>query len=127
MPLLPAAWRVLAGPPSLASCSRDVYDPALRLSPETALQIASGIAAATAHLHQRGVMRRLPSAARAAGRGAATAGSVGLGHPARRVIGTDAGRADSAARTARYLHAAISGGSAQHGGRDRTINRGLTS
>ena len=56
MPLLPAAWRVLAGPPSLASCSRDVYDPALRLSPETALQIASGIAAATAHLHQRGVM-----------------------------------------------------------------------
>ena len=29
MPLLPAHWRVLAGPPSLASCSRDVYDPAL--------------------------------------------------------------------------------------------------
>ena len=56
MPLLPADWRVLAGPPSLASCSRDVYDPALRLSPETALRIAGGIGAATAHLHTRGVM-----------------------------------------------------------------------
>lgn len=53
MPLLPASWRVLAGPPSQASCSRDVYSPDLALEPKAALCIASGIAAATAHLHAR--------------------------------------------------------------------------
>jgi hypothetical protein len=56
MPLLPADWRVLAGPPSLASCSRDIYDPASQFTPETTLRIARGIAAATAHLHARGVI-----------------------------------------------------------------------
>ena len=56
MPLIPAGWRVLAGPPSLASCSRDVYDPALRLSRTTALRLATSIAAATAHLHGRGIL-----------------------------------------------------------------------
>jgi hypothetical protein len=56
MPLLAPEWRVLAGPPSLASCSRDVYDPALHLPADTALRIAQGIGAATAHLHARGVM-----------------------------------------------------------------------
>ncbi len=56
MPLLPAQWRSLAGPPSLASCSRDVYDPALRLSAEQALRMAGCIAAAAAHLHGTGLM-----------------------------------------------------------------------
>lgn len=56
LPLLPAQWRVLAGPPSRASCSRDVYDPALRLDAGAALRIASGIAAAAAHLHDRGLL-----------------------------------------------------------------------
>jgi hypothetical protein len=56
MPLLPADWRVLAGPPSPASCSRDVYDPDLRLTGDTVLRIAQGIGGATAHLHARGVM-----------------------------------------------------------------------
>jgi hypothetical protein len=56
MPLLPAHWRVLAGPPSLASCTRDVYDPALRLAPGTALTIAAGVAAAVAHLHARNLL-----------------------------------------------------------------------
>ncbi|MCJ2035666.1 leucine-rich repeat-containing protein kinase family protein [Methylobacterium sp. J-068] len=56
MPLLPPDWRVLAGPPSLASCSRDVYDPALTLAPETALRIADGAARACAHLHARGIL-----------------------------------------------------------------------
>ena len=56
MPLLPAGWRALAGPPSLASCTRDVYDPALRLTPAVALRLAGGIAAAAAHLHARGLM-----------------------------------------------------------------------
>ena len=56
MPLLPADWRVLAGPPSLASCSRDVYDPALALAPDVALRIARGAAEACAHLHARGIL-----------------------------------------------------------------------
>ena len=56
MPLLPAGWRVLAGPPSLASCSRDIYDPALRLHPDRALRIARAAAGAAAHLHARGMI-----------------------------------------------------------------------
>ncbi|MCJ2057502.1 leucine-rich repeat-containing serine/threonine-protein kinase [Methylobacterium sp. J-048] len=54
--LLPAQWRVLAGPPSLASCSRDVYDPALRLDTGKALRIARAVAEAVAHLHGRGLL-----------------------------------------------------------------------
>ena len=56
MPLLPPDWRVLAGPPSLASCSRDVYDPALRLAPAALLRLVRGIAAGLAHLHARGLL-----------------------------------------------------------------------
>ena len=56
MPLLPTGWRALAGPPSLASCSRDVYDPTVRFSRAIALRVASSIAAAVAHLHARGVL-----------------------------------------------------------------------
>jgi hypothetical protein len=54
--LLPAQWRVLAGPPSLASCSRDVYDPALRLSLDKAMRIARAVAEAVAHLQGRGLI-----------------------------------------------------------------------
>lgn len=46
----------LAGPPSLDSCTRDVYPPSLRMELATALQLARQIADAVAHLHQRGVM-----------------------------------------------------------------------
>lgn len=56
MPLLPPDWRVLAGPPSLESCSRDIYDPSLRLEPEAALRLAGEIAGAVAHLHGRGLL-----------------------------------------------------------------------
>lgn len=56
MPLVPEGWHVLAGPPSLESCSRDVYDPELSFDPETALHVATGIAAATAHIHARGLL-----------------------------------------------------------------------
>jgi len=56
MPLLPPEWRSLAGPPDLASCSRDVYDPALRFAPGVAVRIARGTAAAAAHLHARGLL-----------------------------------------------------------------------
>jgi hypothetical protein len=56
MPLLPADWRPLAGPPSLESCTRDVYAPELRFSPEVALRLAAGVARATAHLHANGLL-----------------------------------------------------------------------
>ncbi len=46
----------LAGPPSLESCTRDVYSPETRFTLETALGIARGIAGAAQHLHQRGIM-----------------------------------------------------------------------
>lgn len=56
MPLLPAHWRALAGPPSLESCSRDVYEPALRLDLATARNIARSVGAGAAHLHARGLL-----------------------------------------------------------------------
>ncbi len=56
MPLLPAHWRVLAGPPSPESCSRDVYDPALRLDLGAVRRIARGVGGAAAHLHARGLL-----------------------------------------------------------------------
>jgi serine/threonine protein kinase len=55
MPLVGPEFRTLAGPPSLASCTRDVYDPALRLTPQAALTLGAGIADALAHLHARGL------------------------------------------------------------------------
>lgn len=54
--LLPPHWRVLAGPPSLATCSRDVYAPDLRLDPARTIRIARSIAEAAAHLHGRGLI-----------------------------------------------------------------------
>lgn len=56
MPLIPKHWRVLAGPPSLASCTRDVYDAGLRLDASVALRIARQIAGAVAHMHGRDVL-----------------------------------------------------------------------
>ncbi|MES2533648.1 MAG: leucine-rich repeat-containing protein kinase family protein [Pseudomonadota bacterium] len=56
MPLVDSAFRVLAGPPSLDSCTRDVYAAGTRFSADVALNIATGIAAATAHLHARGIL-----------------------------------------------------------------------
>ncbi len=56
MPLMEPHWRVLAGPPSLETCSRDVYAPDLRLTPETALSIASAVARGGARLHELGIL-----------------------------------------------------------------------
>ncbi|MFZ2986808.1 lipopolysaccharide kinase InaA family protein [Ideonella sp.] len=56
LPLIPPDFAPLAGPPSLASCSRDVYDPALRMPWPVAQQLLAGVASAVAHLHRRGVM-----------------------------------------------------------------------
>lgn len=55
MPLIDLACRVLAAPPSLDSCSRDVYAPSLRLSAATLLRMAAGLAHALGQLHARGV------------------------------------------------------------------------
>lgn len=56
LPLIESSYTNLAGPPSLDSCTRDVYAPGLRIALPVALQLASQIAQALAHLHQRGVM-----------------------------------------------------------------------
>lgn len=56
MPLVDPDLRNLAGPPSFASCTRDVYPDDQRFSAEALLGIARGIASAAAHLHARGIM-----------------------------------------------------------------------
>jgi hypothetical protein len=56
MGLIPPRYRSLAGPPSRASCTRDVYAPALRLSGAHAHAIARGAGDALAHLHAQGLM-----------------------------------------------------------------------
>ena len=56
MPLIPSAHVNLAGPPSLQSCTRDVYPIGFKLSAVLALHIARDVAGAVAHLHQSGVM-----------------------------------------------------------------------
>ncbi|MBJ6109551.1 protein kinase [Hymenobacter sp. BT523] len=54
--LIDESFGNLAGPPSLATCTRDVYAPSTRFSLETALSIARGIAAAAGHLHDKGIL-----------------------------------------------------------------------
>ena len=56
MSLIDPGFTDLAGPPSLASCTRDVYAPGTVFSVETARRIAAGIASAAAHLHALGIM-----------------------------------------------------------------------
>ena len=55
MPRIDPAFRNLARPPSLATCTRDVYAPGARWPLATALRIARGVAGAMAHLHARGL------------------------------------------------------------------------
>ena len=56
MSLIDTSFVNLAGPPSLESCTRDIYPAATRFTHDQVLRIALGIASATAHLHARGVM-----------------------------------------------------------------------
>ncbi|MGK5076205.1 leucine-rich repeat-containing protein kinase family protein [Janthinobacterium sp. ZB1P44] len=56
MPLIDAAYRNLAGPPSLESCTRDVYAEGVRFEAPQALAIAQGIASAVCQLHARGIV-----------------------------------------------------------------------
>ena len=55
MRLLPGHWRALAGPPSLESCTRDVYAPGQRFAAAVIVRIAGAIASAGAHLQARGL------------------------------------------------------------------------
>ena len=56
MPLIDATFRNLAGPPSLASCTRDVYADGVRFDVPQVLAIAHGIASAVCQLHARGIV-----------------------------------------------------------------------
>ena len=56
MELIDPAFANLAGPPSLDSCTRDVYPAGVRLSVPDALAMAHGIASVAGHLHRAGIM-----------------------------------------------------------------------
>ncbi len=56
MPLIAPEFQNLAGPPSLVSCTRDVYDDDLSIGTTELLALALGIVSAMNHLHQRGIL-----------------------------------------------------------------------
>lgn len=56
LPLIPPHYTNLAGPPSLESCTRDVYADGLRIPMPALLCLARDMAQALAHLHAQGVM-----------------------------------------------------------------------
>ena len=56
MSLIAPEFRNLAGPPSLDSCTRDIYAEDKRFDLPAALRIARGIAAAAAQLHAHGIL-----------------------------------------------------------------------
>ena len=56
LPLLPPGLQALAGPPSMDSCTRDVYAPTTRFSPVVAQRLLQGIESAVGHLHARGIL-----------------------------------------------------------------------
>lgn len=55
MTLIDPAFMNMAQPPSLATCSRDVYPLGLRLSHDAVQRMAKAIASVGAHLHARGI------------------------------------------------------------------------
>jgi hypothetical protein len=54
--LIAPAYGNLAGPPSLTTCTRDVYVPGTTFSLAAAVRLAHGIASAAAHLHAQGIL-----------------------------------------------------------------------
>jgi hypothetical protein len=54
--LIPPDYQNLGNPPSLDTCTRDTYAPGTSFSVAAILQIAIGISAAAAHLHEQGIM-----------------------------------------------------------------------
>ncbi|MBE8593369.1 protein kinase [Pseudomonas sp. MAFF 301449] len=55
MDLIDPSYRNLAALPSLASCTRDIYEPTARFSADVVLRMARGIASVAAHLHRHGI------------------------------------------------------------------------
>lgn len=55
MELINPSYRNLAALPSLASCTRDIYEAGARFSLEVALRMARGVASVGAHLHRHGI------------------------------------------------------------------------
>ncbi len=56
MPLLDPGYRPLAGPPSLKSCTRDIYSPDARFSTRQTPGLITNIATAAAHVHSLGFL-----------------------------------------------------------------------
>jgi hypothetical protein len=56
MELIDPQFTNLAGPPSLDSCTRDIYGADTRFDLAAALGIAYGMASAACHLHEQGIM-----------------------------------------------------------------------
>ncbi len=56
MPWVDPEYRSLAGPPDLATCTRDIYGDEQRFSLAMVLDLAQGLAAAGEHLHARGIL-----------------------------------------------------------------------
>lgn len=56
MPLIDASFKNLAGPPSLESCTRDIYSDDTHFALNEVISMARGIADAAAHLHARGIL-----------------------------------------------------------------------
>jgi hypothetical protein len=56
MALMDETFQNLAGPPSLDSCTRDIYPAQRRFALRTAWRMATGIAAALRHLHVQGIV-----------------------------------------------------------------------
>ncbi len=56
LPLIPPSYSVMGGPPSLESCTRDTYPINAEFALDTVLRLATGVAAAAAHLHDRGIL-----------------------------------------------------------------------
>ncbi|MDU1141750.1 protein kinase [Aeromonas rivipollensis] len=56
MTLIDPRFVNLAGPPSLDSCTRDVYPADLTFTPNALIAMLQGVAAAARHLHERGIL-----------------------------------------------------------------------
>jgi hypothetical protein len=56
MKLIPQSFYNLGQPPSLVTCTRDVFKPGMGLTPAQVLKIAGTIASVAEHLHNKGIM-----------------------------------------------------------------------
>jgi hypothetical protein len=56
MPLVDADFKNLAGPPSLESCTRDIYPQDTKFTLTTVISMARGVAAAVEYLHGQGIL-----------------------------------------------------------------------